>query len=1207
MSGGKNKGPKVYDYLLTLHAGWCHGPVDSFNQLWIKEKRIFCGALRERRNICVDLPEVFGGDEKEGGVVGVVEYYPGTVDQICSDEMAARVGLTPQTMPGYRGLTHTFFRGTRSLDQGFQWATNNPYMPPFKAHLTRIPKQLNIEHAVVWPLGDDEGTIGAGGNWQLPVEPTGEQLRYAYEEAFPWNPFSTEYGTGRFYPVGRPPNTFCDEAQGSEASTQVGFLGGPKVDFSEDGWVIPPQLSTALPTTLDIDSGAVTAEADFSVNYSGFGAGQQVGVRIRAIAGVTDPVTGEMTPGVILASVSQNVNSPGASGTMTVSASLQLPAGTRFVEVGGLVNQLTIGETHSAAGRFVRLRWERVELGYCGFKPKDEDAEEDEDPEPDNSGLAKMPDANPAHMIYECMTNDDWGKGEDPSFIDTASFLSAAEVLFNERFGLSLGWFQQDTIEAFIQEVLDHIKAFLFKDPATGLWTLKLLRGDYDANTLPWLNPDNCKVNNPKRKQWGETVNEIVVTYTDPTNEEESTVSSHNLANIAVQGRILSENRNYYGVRNERLAQRLADREVLESGTPLWSGQIEVDRREWAIRPGDCRRLFWPEEGIESMVVRVMSIDYGTPKDRKITLNVVEDIFGMDVLAFTSPQGTLHRDPRPDPQPVSGAMVFAPPLPEILRIANEEDQINDDRFPEVPVILAIPQVSNRSIIDVEVRAPVAQPDGQTLAEVVATVDPVNTVLLPYRLPAEDQSLLPRDTILSLGRGLLVPGSLLMLGSDPNTHEIIRLISYDAETRYWTVQRAVYDTAPKAWNAGTRLWVMPDESSLDASTRMAGSTYTYWFMPRTVRGRLSPQRAPAFVTPLRPRPYLPFRPANVRVNGRRFVPWVFDDPTAIPASLTVEWSNRNRFSEDAEPLGWLATSVAAEDGQTTTVRLRRADGTILEEVTGLTGTSTTIPLTGLGAEFPDGYVEVVSVRGGLESWEGYRFPITVRSIGWDFGWNFAWDGVFVEPGSVPPVEPADPARIDTAYVPGGYTLSEGNIRFQNTIAGTNYLQWLLAADRILPENGVHYWEVEVTRTSGGVANGYIGVMREDLALARYNVGQNPIFEGAVAYRGNGELWSFDRAIQDARVYLSGLPTYGNADILMFAFDAARGWLWVGRNGVWANHPDFSRPTFVLPFTQVNRPYRITLQGRANGDGGRLRGTFGTVNYPVPTTCRPLRIA
>lgn len=94
-------------------------------------------------------------------------------------------------------------------------------------------------------------------------------------------------------------------------------------------------------------------------------------------------------------------------------------------------------------------------------------------------------DMNPAHMLYECLTNRRWGMRRNASFVDTSTtFLAAAQRLYNENFGLSMVWTGQDSIENFIGQILKHIDASLPFNPVTGLFELRLVRGLEDTFTL---------------------------------------------------------------------------------------------------------------------------------------------------------------------------------------------------------------------------------------------------------------------------------------------------------------------------------------------------------------------------------------------------------------------------------------------------------------------------------------------------------------------------------------------------------------------------------------------------------------------------------------------------------------------------------------------------------------------------------------------------
>lgn len=1166
----KGDGPKVYDYLLTLHMGWCHGPVDRLNQLWIKDKRAFCGSVVGRKNLCIDQPDLFGGDEKEGGISGVIEYYPGTEFQTVSEEVARRVGRTADRMPGYRKIMHMFFRGQRGLDQGFKWVTNNPYMPATAAHLTRIPRQLNAEHAVIWPLDEDDIT-NEDGDWSAPTVPTDETQYRTIPGAFHVNQLSSDFAPS-YFPIVEIGESLCDD--GEELSpNSLGKLSGFLLD--ENGNIVRLQAGS-YPTFDEIDLGGCTLNVVLEATFSTLDE-PQFGLQVVCYGGTFDEETGEWTRDETPITGPQQetlVYTGFTSGTFRHELTASIYPGTRFVAVGGLLNYLAFAASMSITEQSMELVWQKAEYGHCAV---------------DEGGLEGMPDANPAHIIYECMTDEDWGKGEDPMFLDVPSFLSVAEVLYDERFGLSLGWFKSDSIEAFIQEILDHIKAFLYQHPSTGLWKLRLLRDDYDAETLPWLTPSNCTVRNPKRQLWGETINEIVATYTDPNTEEEATVTRHNLANIAVQGIISSDPRNYYGVRNERLATRLADRDVIESGTPLWSAQIEVDRSFWNVEPGDCFRLNWPEEGIELMIVRVMSMDTGTPKNRKITLNVTEDIFGVDVLAFTSTQRSEHTDPRPAPVSPETSIVMPPPLPEMLRMTGSTNDINDDRFPEVPVMVMVPQTENRAILDIEVRSGTVRPDGVPVAEVTSVVPPVLSLLSDFYMPPEAfTTVVPLDFIRRLGRGQLDSGSLLMIGSTVEGHEIVQLTTYDPNTRYWTLKRGIHDTVPRTWPIGSRFWVFPGEEHRDGVIRQAETEDSFWMLPRTSRGRLGQNSAVRQDVTISARPYLPFRPADCQIDGEGFRP-VFYPTETLPTEITATWVTRNRWSEDADTIAWSESAVTPEADQTVTLRVVSVDGDVLGEYTGLTGGTYDIPTSIFTEEDNIADVQFWSERDGFDSLQFHAIRVTVLPAGWSV--------------ELPPPS-GDPALIDLTYVPASYTLSDGDTRAVQTGSGSDNQNWVVTEDPITPGLGRHYWEVTFERTAGGDANGYLGIVQEAVIAEGYTTA-NPVYAGMFGWRGNGALWGYSEELEEPVQLMTGLPTYADGDILMFAFDAGTGFLWLGKNGVWVHDPDYSSPTYTLAAAVRGVPFRGSIQGRANGDGGTLAGASGDFTYALPATCRALK--
>ena len=599
----------------------------------------------------------------------------------------------------------------------------------------------------------------------------------------------------------------------------------------------------------------------------------------------------------------------------------------------------------------------------------------------------RMPDANPAAMIYECMVDADWGKGELEAAMDKASYEACAEVLEREFFGLTMLYTRQDTIENYVSEIIDHILGVQYQDPETGLWTMKLIRDDYDVSSLITLNPANCTVDDLKVRGWGETINEIKVSYTDPVSREDETVSAQNLSNIAIQGGVISDSRDYHGIRNPWLAKIVAERDVASASRPLITATITADRTARVLRPASVFLLDWPEEEIVAMPMRVMSIDYGTSKNREIVIEATEDVFGSSGV-FTVPTQEPVVDYSVDPLPKNPDQLFlmTPPLPPLISAGLDVDEL-EANYPQSDVMFLVDDTA----VDFEntlvtVIAPL--PTGASGVQTVATAPAAYSRGLTVPLVREARSVIPARVIDNLTRNNAEIGDVFILGSSEDLHELVMLDSYDAATLEWTVLRGMYDTIPLAWDEETRLWILPlTEAVLDNREILAGDTQTYRFQPRTRRGRLPREDAPDVVFTPSERLYQPFRPADPTVDGLRFVGPTFEGLT-LSDTITLTWKLRNRLAEDSIAYEWDRVGTTPEVGQTTTIRFRDSIDRVSEyEVADLVGSTTDIDITSLATyRFYD--VEFLAVRDGIESFRPSYVTIELVRLG--YGNNYGFD-------------------------------------------------------------------------------------------------------------------------------------------------------------------------------------------------------------------------
>lgn len=576
------------------------------------------------------------------------------------------------------------------------------------------------------------------------------------------------------------------------------------------------------------------------------------------------------------------------------------------------------------------------------------------------------PDANPAHIIYECLTNTDWGMGAASSIINVASFEAAGQTLFNEGLGLSLTWMTSDTIENFVSEILDHILATIFVNPSDGLITIKLIRDDYDAATLPELNPDNCTVTSFDRKLWGETTNEIVVTWTNPINESEETVTVQDLANASIQGAVVSDSRNYYGIRNSALALQLATRDLRSASSPLASFELEVDRSAWNFVPGGVVKLVYPEDGINGVVLRIGRIDYGKPGTPTIRISATEDVFGLPTSNYTVVEGSSWEDAAVPPMVMPYTQFLTAPR---YFVENSID-ITQAEYPDA-LTLVLAAAESSGVSGYRLFGIKPSPNGQPEASDLGYRSVVGHAELAEAITADYKTTLPSTAIGDYsGPVYTYLNCFVVMGDGGDAGTEIGLISQVTDTGI-VVQRGLLDTVPRNWPIGTPLWFFAVDLALtDTTVRADGETPQYKIVTETSLGVLPLDVAPIQTASLTARAWLPNRPANVKVGTVAFgTAWM-----AGASTIAVSWANRNRLMEPTEVVKWYDGTITPESGQTTKITVMKPDRTVLTTHEGLTGVVFDLPVASLGGEL-ETIVRVTAVRDGLESLQGHEIALS----------------------------------------------------------------------------------------------------------------------------------------------------------------------------------------------------------------------------------------
>jgi hypothetical protein len=859
MGGGSQTVTTGYRYALDILFGLCHGAVNRISKIRVDEKTAFVGSIDDSNpSQFINEPQLFGGDgdQGEGGWTGTVYLGNDGMTNAMRNRVEAGLG---QDSPKYTGLATALFSG-----------------PGFGVRFTG--------------LFGETFSLGSSGRFYFGNTPylKAPQIQVMRTTAG-WN---TDVWYAEKASIPRQFDNGVWEYQ---------IIGGPG-----DPRVTPPNLSNP-----SIPSGGWTNEARQPFGYCGDDASWPEGQAIpeseslwpgrsemwlRKTFRVSDDTVMRVA-GRIENSVYVFVDGEYVGGYNTTNTQI---AGTpefsvKFSVGPGEHTVVVLGLDENATGEDTNVTYLAVELA-----------------------ATEGADMNPAHIVYQCLTDPEWGMGYPTADIGEVSFTAAADKLFDERFGLSLGWFGQEPVEDFVQLVMSHVNGVVRLDKATGKFTIKLLRDDYDAETLPVLNESNSVLEGFSRASWGDLANEVTITYEDDDGNEQI-AREQNLAAIAAQGAVISKNLQYPGLRSARLAGRVARRELRQASSLLAQATLTCDRTV-DLEPGDVFTFEWPTLGITSVVMRVASVDRGTLANGTVRIQAVEDIFSTPESSYTEVQDNLA--PRFDSAP---------------------QDITEYRLIEVPYYTALSETPTadfeaRTADSCYARFLAVPPNGVTVNFALGysaddtTYEQISEGLFsPYVRSSGAYGHM--DTVIDVttpGPEPLAPGDYC----DWNG-EIVRVdaVDYESDPMTVTLGRGCLDTLPIEHADGEAILLVAGRGVSDPVERVEGQTAYYKALPRTVRGVLAEADATAHAITFENRLERPYLPGKIQINGEYF-------PETITGELEVTWAHRDRTQQTASVVDFTEDSIGPEASVTYTLRLYGEDGALVRTASGLTGTSYT---------------------------------------------------------------------------------------------------------------------------------------------------------------------------------------------------------------------------------------------------------------------------
>lgn len=594
-------------------------------------------------------------------------------------------------------------------------------------------------------------------------------------------------------------------------------------------------------------------------------------------------------------------------------------------------------------------------------------------------------DANAALWIYEVLTDVPNGLGISPAKINASSFQAAAVTLKNEGLGISMQIDTQATADQLLSEMLRHVDGILWVDPQTSLWNITLARADYDPSTILELTVDDIK-STPEfaRASWSETSNEIAITYLDRAADFNTrTVQQFETANIAATGEVRPQTIAFNGISNSTTASLVAARVLKTLAYPISKLVLKTNRKAWNLRVGGVFKFTWIPLGIVDQVFRVTRIGYGDLVDGTISMDAVEDIFGLNFVSY-------------DPVPDSGWVnpIGSPVAPAFQELVELPLELVPDGVAGIYAltVIARSQTTEKSY---EVWQPVGGSDTET--NEVFGFSPVAMLetLYPAATLAKDATGftlqiggLDLGVLVDTDAGGVVLGANLAIFDD--TGEIVSwetaTLNMDGTTTIAGVLRGVMDTVPRDHPVGTRVFFFSSGPGLtQIDPYPADLTVQAKILPKNNVGTF-PIGSASYQTLTTMSRYLrPYPPGDLQIDalayGTRY--------SITFGDQTFTWKTRNRLTQAAG--GTLvfqdAGDITPETGTTHKVFVYVA-GSLIRTID-----PATTPFTYSGADrVSDGGTGPVtllfgSFANGLDSYQAQEATIEMTGFGLDFGAYF----------------------------------------------------------------------------------------------------------------------------------------------------------------------------------------------------------------------------
>ncbi len=604
--------------------------------------------------------------------------------------------------------------------------------------------------------------------------------------------------------------------------------------------------------------------------------------------------------------------------------------------------------------------------------------------------------AKPIDILLDIMTNTNYGMAKSLTLFDAASYTTASATLDGEGFLMSYHITHQSKFENIVEDILTHIDAVQFVSPSTGLFTIKLVRNDYSEGALDEFGVSNIlSLLSYSRGSWENTTNEVKVKYISRENNYTDGVAiSQDMASWKSQNHeLVAVTQLFSGIYDADLAAKVAQRGLNNLSKTLARVELETNRLSYELSPGSVFKFAWEPLGITQMVLRVVSIDYGTLQNGAIRIVCAEDVFSLKDSLYADPpaSGWVPESTLPVVSP-DETLIEAP-----YYFVSGDSTFGGDFTQGKYVSLARTITAGLGFDTYSKMA--ADPVGDySLSEEGSTFIPhglVSTAVVKKDLSVTIKLIDNISELEDIPVSQLINGkSFMLVGDEFMEYTTITDNGDGTHTFEGTFWRGLADTVPGEHAVDSEVWFIGYIADYTNNVYQETDQVNARILPFTNNGTLALADASDLSLTMAARAHRPYPPANFQVNSLYY-------PTANQDSdITLDWAHRDRTVSPTLMVDHRDnTDIGPEASTTYTLRIYGETSNLLRTEVGITANTY---LYDLATEVADSWpaqtgrrnetlsFELESVRAGYTSTKFLAHTVNrtpIAGYGADYGENY----------------------------------------------------------------------------------------------------------------------------------------------------------------------------------------------------------------------------